>query len=109
MENPKILRVLNKALIIAIAITIISFLIPIVPCKTAAVVADPVYEWGLCRLPNPLGEQIVGISTKYYGSTTDSLAGFLTHFIVVYAIIIAILLLIRKKAGNILDLTNKKK
>jgi|TARA_B100001971_G_C17736165_1_gene308416 hypothetical protein len=109
MANPRIVRVLNKSLIIAIAITIISFIIPLVPCQTAAVVAEPVYEWGLCRLPNPFTQELVGISTEYYGSNTNPLAGFIIHFLVVYAIITTILLLIRKKAGKILDLTNKKK
>ena len=109
MENPKIVRVLNKTLIIAIAITIISFLIPIVPCKTSPVIADPIYEWELCRLPSPIGEQLVGLSTKYYGSTTNPLAGFILHFIVIYALVAIILLAIRKKVGKILDLTNKRK
>ena len=109
MKNSKILRVLNKALIITIAIIIISFIIPIVPCQTSAVIAEPVYEWGLCRLPNPLTNPVLGISTEYYGSTTDSLAGFLIHFIVIYAIITIILIAVRKKAGKILDLTDKKK
>ena len=108
MADTKTLRVLNKALIIALAIVIISFIIPIVPCQTAAVTAEPVYEWGLCRLPNPFTQQLVGISTEYYGSTTDSLAGFILHFAALYLIISIILFAIRKKAGKVLDLTNKK-
>ena len=109
MTNPKIVRVLNKSLIIAIAITIISFLIPIVPCTTSPVIAEPIYEWGLCKLPNIIGEPLVGMSTQYYGSTTNQLAGFLIHFIIIYVLITTVLLTIRKKAGKILDLTNKKK
>jgi len=108
MTNTKTLRVLNKALIIAIAITIISFIIPIVPCQTAPVVAEPIYEWGLCRLPNPLGNPTLGISTEYYGSQTDSLAGFIMHFAIIFIITTIILFSLRSKAAKILDLTNKK-
>ncbi len=108
MKNSKTLRVLNKSLIIAIIIVIISFIIPIVPCKTASVATEPIYELGLCRLPNTIGGQSIELSTKYYGSTTDSLSGFLIHFVVIYALVTMILFAIRKKAAKILDLTNKK-
>ena len=107
MVKPKIIKVLNKALIIAIVITILSFIFPIVPCKTAPVIAEPVYVWSMCKLPNPIGEQLLGLSTKYYATTTDSLTGFLIHFIIIFAIITIIFILIRKKAGKVLDLTHK--
>lgn len=104
----KILRVLNKALIIAIAVTLISFIIPIVPCQTTNLTEDPIYTWGLCKLPNPFQNTNTGISTNYYSISTESLGGFIIHFLIIFIITSLILISIRKKAAKVLDLTNKK-
>tara|TARA_Y100000310_G_scaffold314113_1_gene363187 strand:- start:417 stop:743 length:327 start_codon:yes stop_codon:yes gene_type:complete len=108
MKAPKLVRVLNKSLILAVAFMILSFIIPIAPCKTAAVTAEPIYEWGLCKFQSPFTQQSLGLLTKYYGSTTDTLNGFIIHFAVFFIIITLILLSIRRKTAKVLDLTNKK-
>ena len=108
METPRILRVLNKSLIIAVAIAFLSFILPIVPCKVAPVVATPVYAWSMCKLPNPFGQQLLGISTKYFGSLTEPLAGLVLQFLLVLIIFTIIFVLIRRKAAKVLDLTRRR-
>jgi hypothetical protein len=77
METPKTLKALNKSLIIAVAVVILSFILPIVPCKTAPVVANPTYTWSMCKLPNPFGEQLLGVSQKFWTNSTEPLAGLI--------------------------------
>jgi len=108
MATPKILRVLNKSLIITVIVTALSFIFPLVPCKTSPVIAEPIYEWGICKLPNPFGQPIIGISQKFYGTSAEPLTGLAIHFIIIFAIVTLIFLLIRRKAGKVLDLTKKK-
>jgi hypothetical protein len=108
MESKKILRILNKSLIIAVAISILSFIFPIIPCKTAAVVATPTYAWSMCKLPNPFKESLVGLSTKFWASSTEPLTGLIIQFLVSFIIFTIVFMLIRKKAAKILDLTHKK-
>jgi len=99
---------MNKSLIIAVAITILSFVLPIVPCKTAAVIENPTYTWGMCKLPNPFGEQVVGLSTKFLTGSTEPLAGLIIQSLVSFIVFVLIFMLVRKKTTKILDLTDKK-
>ena len=107
MTTPRILRVLNKSLIIATIVSVLSFVIPIVPCKTSPVIAKPIYKWSMCKLPNPLGEQILGISKNFYGISTEPLTGLIIQFLIVFIIFTIIFILFRRKAAKILDLTRK--
>ena len=108
METPRILKVLNKSLIVAVAISILSFIFPIVPCKIAPVVAAPVYAWSMCKLPNPFGQQLLGISTKYFGSSTEALTGLVIQFLIIFVLFTILFLLLRRKAAKVLDLTRKR-
>ncbi len=108
MATPKILKILNKSLIITIIVTALSFIIPIIPCQTSPITAELNYKWGLCKIPNPFGKQLIGISQKFYGANTELLAGFIIQFLVIFLIVTIIFLSIRKKTAKILDLTNKK-
>jgi len=103
----KILQILNKSLIIAFIVAVISFLIPIVPCTKSPVIAEPIYKWSMCKLPNPFGEQIVGISKKFYGISTEPLTGLIIQFLIVFIIFTLIFMLSRRKAAKVLDLTRK--
>ncbi len=107
METPRILKVLNKSLIIAVAISILSFVFPIVPCKVAQVVATPVYTWSMCKLPNPFNP-LVGISQKFWVSSTEPLAGLVLQFLIVFILFTIIFILIRRKAAKVLDLTKRR-
>jgi hypothetical protein len=108
METPKILKVLNKGVILAVAVSLLSFIFPLLPCKTSAVVAHPVYSWGMCKLPNPFGEPLVGLSTKYLAVYTEPLAGLAAEFLIVFVLSIVIFMLLKRKATKILDLTHKR-
>ncbi|MEK7203162.1 MAG: hypothetical protein AAB653_02490 [Patescibacteria group bacterium] len=107
METPRILRVLNKSLIIAVAVSILSFIFPIIPCKTAPVIATPVYSWSMCKLPNPFGDQIAGSLTKYWTISTNSLTGLVLEFLIVFVLFTIIFMLFRRKAAKVLDLTRR--
>jgi len=105
--KPKILQTLNKSLIIAFIVVVLSFFIPIVPCTKSPVIAEPKYSLGICKLPNPFGEQIVGISQKFYGISTEPLTGLIIQFLIVFTIFTIFFMLFRRKAAKILDLTRK--
>ena len=106
--TPNITKLFTRATIIAVIVVALSFFLPIVPCTKSPVVAEPTYKLNLCKLPNPFGEQIVGISTRYYGINTQPIAGLILQFLAFFIIFILIFLTIRKKAGKVLDLTKKK-
>ncbi|MDD5191756.1 MAG: hypothetical protein PHH54_05300 [Candidatus Nanoarchaeia archaeon] len=108
METPRILKVLNKSLIIAVAIAILSFIFPIVPCKIAPVVATPVYAWSMCKLPNPFAQQLVGVSTKYWAISTEALSGLVIQFLIILVLFTIIFMLFRRKSAKVLDLTRKR-
>ena len=109
MAKQKLLSTLNKGVIIAVIVSALSFLIKIVPCKTSPVIAEPVYKWSLCKIPNPFKEQLVGLSTKFYGFTTEPLAALITTFLVATIIVFAVLTVLKKKQGKVVDLTEKNK
>ena len=106
MQTPKFLKILNKAVIFGIVVSAISFVIPLIPCKKAPVVLDPIYAWGMCKLFNPF-QQLVGISQKFYNISTDNTAGLILQFIIATALFLIAFTLFRKRAGKILDLTGK--
>lgn len=107
METLKTLKILNKAIIAGLIITVLSFIISIVPCKTAPMIAEPIYKWGFCKLPNPFASPLLGISNKFYNLSTEIGAGIVLQFIITTAIFLMFFLLIRKKAAKVLDLTAK--
>ena len=109
MAENKFFRILNKGLIAGAGAAFLSFIIPIVPCTKSSVIANPDLKWRLCRIPNPFKGQLVGIIQNFYNISSEPLAGFLLQFVLVFLIFVLVFLIIRKKAGKILDLTNKKK
>jgi hypothetical protein len=106
MEFPKTLKILNKSLIIAVIFVILSFVIPLVPCKTSQT-ASAIYNLSLCKLPNPfvLPSEI---SQKFWMNFSEPLAGLIIQFLVVFIIFTIIFLAIRRNAAKILDFTHKK-
>jgi len=99
MKIPKILRILNKSAIAGLVVTTLSFFIPLVPCKGES-------GFSMCSLPNPfinMPETLI----KYYSYSNNPLTGAVLQFLIPALIFTLIFLFFRKKAGNILDLTNK--
>jgi hypothetical protein len=112
MRKPNSIKIANRAVIAGLIIVIISFIIPIVPCTSSPVIAEPVYKLTTCKIPNPFAEQTLGISTKYYGVNTQPLAGLILQFIIATLIFLIIFNILSKKsksARKILDLTENTK
>lgn len=108
MALPKIFKILNIGLIAGIVVALASFLIPIVPCTKSPIITKPVYEWGLCKLPNPFKELLLGLSQKYFNLSTEPLAGFLLQMLIIIIIAAAIFSIYRKKIDRgVIDLTKK--
>ena len=103
----KLIKIFNKAIIAAVVVSAISFFANIVPCTKAPVVAEPEYAFGFCRLPNPFGEQLVGISEKFYTLTPNPLAGLVLQFLAIFVIAVILLSLFKRKQRKIMDLTKK--
>ena len=103
----KIQKILNKGLIAGLVVSALSFFLRMVPCTTSPVIAEPKYSWGICRLPNPFGEKIVGLSTRYFNISTEPMAGLILQFIIALGLFTIIFMLFRRKTKKILDLTNK--
>ena len=105
----KIAKTLNWGIITAVIVSALAFFLPIIPCKTAPVVANPDYKLALCKIPNPFGEQLVGVSKMFYGLSADPLAALIFTFIAVFIIVLLLFTVIKKKKGKIVDLTAKKR
>ena len=105
--KPNITKLFTRATITGVIVVALSFILPIVPCTKSPVIAETLYKPGLCRLPNGFTEQLVGISTRYYGINIQPIAGLILQFIVAFIIFTLIFMVIRRKAGKVLDLTKK--
>ena len=104
----EIQKILNKGLISGLVISALSFVLKMVPCTTSPVIAEPKYSWSFCKLPNPFGENLVGLSQRFYGSFTDPMAGLIIQFIVAFAIFTILFTFFhRRKKKRVLDLTGK--
>ena len=104
----EIQKILNKGLITGLAVSALSFFLKIVPCTSSPVIAEPIYSWGSCKLPNPFGEQLVGMSYKFYGAFVDPMAGLIIQFIIAFAIFTVFFTFLHKrKKKRVLDLTGK--
>jgi len=62
-------RLLYSSVISAAAL-ITSIFIPIIPCRTAPGIPNPIYKWTLCSL-NPDTIKSLGSITEYLGYTTS--------------------------------------
>ena len=101
MNIMKITKILNYGIIAGVLVGALSFFLKIIPCTTSPVIAEPKYSWGLCKLPNPFGEQIVGISNKFYGLSTDPLAALVFIFLSTLLIVFLALSIIKKNKGKV--------
>jgi len=104
MVVPKFVRVLNKGLIAGAVVGALGFFIKSIPCKITT--ADSV-SLGICTLP-PLFENISDNPPNiYYGISNNPATGLVFQILVATIIITIALILFRRKAAKVLDLTNK--
>jgi len=105
----KLIKILNYGVVAGVIVSALSFFLPIVPCSRAPVVANPEYSLAMCKLPNPFGETIVGISQKFYTFSTDPLVALIFTFLIVLIAVFLFFTLVKKKQGKVVDLTHKNK
>ncbi|MFH0808068.1 MAG: hypothetical protein V1888_00410 [archaeon] len=76
------------SIITSTVVLITAIFIPIIPCRTAPGVPNPIYKWALCSL-NPDKISLFGSITEYFGYTTSLRDAYiLTLFIIFVAAII---------------------
>ncbi len=92
----KLVRIIKIGAITGGAVTALSFLINLVPCTGQ----------GLCRLPNPFSNLVDTVS-EYYGLSNNPITGLALQFLVPAILVIAVLVLIKKKPNKIVDFTKK--
>tara|TARA_Y100000310_G_C20596674_1_gene770873 strand:+ start:234 stop:527 length:294 start_codon:yes stop_codon:yes gene_type:complete len=66
----KLVKRLTYSVVFAILIFFISMFIPFIPCQTAPLVPNPIYQWTTCAL-NPDSINLVGVLRLYFGYTTS--------------------------------------
>jgi len=57
------------SIVFSVAVLVASFVIPIVPCRTAPAVPNPAYKWTLCS-HSPDAINGLGSIREYFGYTT---------------------------------------
>ena len=62
---------------------IISMIIPIIPCRIAPNIPNPIYKWTLCSL-NPDNVSALGSITEYLGYTTSLRDAFFLTIIIAF-------------------------
>jgi len=70
--------------IVSAAALITSIIIPIVPCRTAPSVPNPVYKWGLCNL-NP-DTQTIGHIREYFAYTSSITDSYFLVVLIAFAV-----------------------
>ncbi len=79
------------------AVIISSIFIPIIPCKQAPNVPNPVYSWTACSL-NPDKVKTIGHIVEYFGYTTSLRDAFIISAAISFLAVLTILhFLTRKK------------
>ena len=97
METPRTLKIMNKAAILGLVITFISFIIPLVPCKGET-------GFSLCPLPNPFAN-VPEITNQYYGYSNNPLTGATLQFLIPTAAFMLIFMLTKKRKKEYKDLS----
>jgi len=61
---------LISSVIFSVAVLVASFILPIVPCRTAPAVPNPIYKWTLCSHNQDILNGLNSIK-EYFGYTTS--------------------------------------
>ncbi|MCK4650490.1 hypothetical protein KAT36_04645 [Candidatus Pacearchaeota archaeon] len=76
--------------IVSAATLITSIFIPIIPCRIAPGIPNPIYKWTLCSL-NPDKISSIGSITKYFGYTTSLRDTYLLTLFIIFAVVMLFL------------------
>ena len=76
--------------IVSAATLITSIFIPIIPCRIAPGIPNPIYKWTLCSL-NPDKISSIGSITEYFGYTTSLRDTYLLTLFIIFAVVMLFL------------------
>ena len=82
--------------IIAAATLVTSILIPIIPCRTAPGIPNPIYKWTLCSL-NPDKVSSLNSITEYFGYTTAMTDAYILTLLIAFIVAMVLLHQFTKK------------
>jgi len=102
---PRFVRVLNKGLIAGVLVGALGFFIKSVPCR---ITPTSSISLSICKLPSIIEDLPANSTNVYYGISNNPATGLVFQIIAVTAIVSLVLMILRKKAARVLDLTNKK-
>lgn len=100
METKKLLKSINIGIYIGLLVSILSFLISLVPCKKEAGI-------GVCKLPNPFSD-LITLTDKYYLISNNPISGLMLQFIIPLLIVFIISFRLKKEnKEKLVDYTKK--
>ena len=76
--------------IIAAAALVVSIFIPIIPCRIAPGIPNPVYKWTLCSL-NPDKISGLGSITEFFGYTTSLRDTYILTLLLAFVVVMVLL------------------
>jgi len=82
--------------IIAAATLVTSIIIPIIPCRIAPGIPNPVYKWTLCSL-NPDKISSLGSITEYFGYTASLRDSYILTLLLAFVVAMVLLHYVAKK------------
>lgn len=109
VQFTEIFKILNKALVFAVIITSLSFLINIVPCQVGF---NDFINDGFCKLPNPFKELNSEATSQFYWTSTNPLTGLVLQFLVSLILFSIVYIIIKRKSlsrkkQKVIDFTKK--
>lgn len=99
IRKSRLVKSLKWGIMAGLVITIVSFLISIVPCIKSAGI-------GVCTLPSPFSD-LMNLDNKYYGFSNNPLTGLLLQFIIPLILVFLIILNTKKTKEKVVDYTKK--
>jgi hypothetical protein len=76
--------------IIAAATLVVSIFIPIIPCRVAPGIPNPVYKWTLCSL-NPDSIAGLGSITEFFGYTASLRDAYILTLLLTFVVAMVVL------------------
>ena len=76
--------------VVSAAALIASVFIPIIPCRTAPNVPNPIYKWGMCSL-NPDKFNSTRSIVEYFGYTTSMTESYILTILITFIVAIIFL------------------
>ncbi|MBR9705033.1 hypothetical protein GOV12_06490 [Candidatus Pacearchaeota archaeon] len=95
----KIGKSLRNGIVAGLVITILSFIVAMVPCIKGS-------SFGLCSLGNPF-TNLLESSNKFYGISNNPLTGLIFQFIIPFVVVFLASIKLNKSTEKVVDYTKK--